>query len=35
MAVHYMRESWHITHPEDPEWEDEKRKTKRVAYWRS
>ena len=29
-----MRGSWHITHPEDPEWEDEPRK-KRVAYWRS
>jgi len=35
MAIHYMRESWHITHPEDPEWEDEKPQRKRVAYWRS
>ena len=34
MAIHYMRESWHITHPEDPEWEEEPRK-KKVAYWRS
>tara|TARA_R100000656_G_scaffold112355_1_gene84492 strand:- start:493 stop:975 length:483 start_codon:yes stop_codon:yes gene_type:complete len=34
MAIHFMRESWHITHPEDPDWEDEPKK-KRVAYWRS
>ena len=33
MAIHYMKESWHLEHPEDPEWEDEPRK-KRVAYWR-
>ena len=25
MAVHYMKESWHITHPDDPEWDDEPR----------
>ena len=23
MAVHYMKESWHLEHPDDPEWEDE------------
>jgi len=34
MAIHYMKESWHLEHPEDPEWEDEPRK-KRVAYWRT
>ena len=34
MAIHYMKESWHLSHPEDPDWEDEPRK-KRVAYWRS
>ena len=35
MAVHFMRESWHLTHPEDPEWDDDVPKKKRVAYWRS
>jgi hypothetical protein len=33
MAIHYLKESWHVTHPDDPEWEDEKRH-KRVAYWK-
>ncbi len=32
MAVHYMKESWHLTHPEDPEWEDEPRAEKNT-YW--
>ena len=22
MAIHYMKESWHLEHPEDPEWDD-------------
>ena len=35
MAVHYMKDSWNLTHPEDPSWEDEgSKKDKRVAYWR-
>jgi predicted phage terminase large subunit-like protein len=34
MAVHYMKESWHLSHPEDPEWDDDKPMKKRVAYWR-
>ena len=34
MAIHYMKESWYLSHPEDPEWEDEPRQ-KRVAYWRT
>ena len=34
MAVHYMKESWHLSHPEDPEWDDDKPRKKRVAYWR-
>ena len=35
MAIHYMKESWHLTHPEDPDWDDEDKKNKkRVAYWR-
>jgi predicted phage terminase large subunit-like protein len=32
MAVHYMKESWHITHPDDPEFEDEARSEK-STYW--
>ena len=32
MAVHYMKESWHITHPDDPEWEDEPPQEK-STYW--
>jgi len=34
MAIHYMKESWHLSHPDDPDWEDEPRK-KKVAYWRT
>jgi predicted phage terminase large subunit-like protein len=35
MAIHYMKESWHLTHPEDPDWDDDNKKNKkRVAYWR-
>mgnify|MGYP003635507760 CR=1 FL=1 len=36
MAVHYMKESWRLGHPDDPSWEDDvnNRKQKRVAYWR-
>jgi len=35
MAVHYMKDSWNLTHPEDPSWEDDgSKKDKRVAYWR-
>ena len=33
MAIHYVKESWHLSHPEDPEWEDEPRE-KKLAYWR-
>jgi hypothetical protein len=33
MAIHYLKESWHVTHPDDPDWEDEI-VNKRVAYWR-
>ena len=32
MAVHYLRDSWHLSHPEDPEWEDEPKK-KNSTYW--
>ena len=35
MAVHYMKDSWNLIHPEDPSWEDDQSKrNKRVAYWR-
>ena len=32
MAVHYLRDSWHLEHPEDPEWEDEPTQ-KKTTYW--
>ena len=32
MAVHYMKESWHLTHPDDPELEDEPSEPK-STYW--
>ena len=32
MAVHYMKDSWHLTHPDDPEYEDGER-SKRATYW--
>ena len=32
MAVHYLKDSWHLTHPDDPEYEDGERKTK-ATYW--
>jgi len=37
MAIQYVKESWRLTHPEDPEWEDDvnPRRQKKVAYWRS
>jgi hypothetical protein len=31
MAIHYLRDSWHLTHPDDPEYEDKPSKNKR--YW--
>ena len=34
MAIHYMKESWHLQHPEDPDWEEEP-KEKKLAYWRT
>jgi predicted phage terminase large subunit-like protein len=37
MAIHYMRDSWHVSHNEDPSWEDDynPRRQKRVGYWRT
>ena len=32
MAVHYLKESWHLTHPDDPEFEDEPHEAKK-SYW--
>lgn len=36
MAILYVKESWRMTHPNDPNWEDDtdSRRIKRVAYWR-
>ena len=36
MAIHYVKESWRLLHPEDPNWEDDPKRNmkKRVAYWR-
>ncbi len=36
MAIHYVKESWRLLHPADPDWEDDEnhRGKKRVAYWR-
>ena len=34
MAIHYMKESWRLTHPDDPYYENENNSKKRVAYWR-
>ena len=33
MAIHYMKESWNLLHPDDPDWEDAPPTKKRVAYW--
>ena len=32
MAIHYMKDSWHLMHPDDPEWEEEPR-DKKSTYW--
>ena len=32
MAIHYMKDSWNLTHPDDPEYEDGER-NKRATYW--
>ena len=38
MAVLYVKDSWRLEHPDDPNWEDDmndnKRGKRRVAYWR-
>jgi predicted phage terminase large subunit-like protein len=36
MAIHYVKDSWRLEHPEDPNWEDDvsPRRQKKVAYWR-
>jgi hypothetical protein len=28
MAIHYMKDSWNLIHPEDPNWEDDVNHTK-------
>ena len=32
MAIHYMKESWHLTHPDDPHYDDEVTEKKKT-YW--
>jgi len=32
MAIHYMKESWHLEHPDDPDWDDPP-KQERSTYW--
>ena len=34
MAVHYMKESWNLVHPDDPDYEEGYERKKRVAYWK-
>ncbi len=33
MAVHYMKESWHLSHPDDPEEEEDRVSRGRATYW--
>jgi predicted phage terminase large subunit-like protein len=34
MAIHYMKESWNLTHPDDPDYDEGYERKKRVAYWK-
>ena len=34
MAIHYMKESWNLAHPDDPDYEEGYERKKRVAYWK-
>tara|TARA_R100001510_G_scaffold16565_1_gene13963 strand:+ start:1004 stop:2548 length:1545 start_codon:yes stop_codon:yes gene_type:complete len=34
MAIHYMKESWNLVHPDDPDYEEGYERKKRVAYWK-
>jgi hypothetical protein len=34
MAIHYMKESWNLLHPDDPDYEEGYERKKRVAYWK-
>jgi len=33
MAVLYVKDSWRVEHPDDPEWEDDQPRKKRGGYW--
>jgi len=33
MAIHYMKESWHLTHPDDPHYDDDVSHKKKSTYW--
>ena len=33
MAILYVKDSWRVEHPDDPEWEDEAPRRRRGGYW--
>ena len=35
MAIHYLKESWHLSHPDDPSYEEDEENTprKKKTYW--
>ena len=33
MAIHYLKESWHLSHPDDPSYEEDEDKPKKRTYW--
>ena len=33
MAIHYLKESWYLTHPDDPSYEEDEDKPKKRTYW--
>jgi len=34
MAIHYLKESWHLSHPDDPDYEEDENQTKgKKTYW--
>ena len=33
MAIHYLKESWHLSHPDDPSYEEDEYKPKKRTYW--
>ncbi len=33
MAIHYVRDSWRLGHPDDPEYDEDAPRKKKVGYW--